>query len=103
MKKLLVVSLVIATMALAGLSITAFAHGPDGEGTTPTNEGAWEAMHEACWTGDWVAMTEAAEVVHGEGFGHMPCHGYYASEERAPADPWDGMGGHMGGGMMGWH
>ncbi len=102
MKRVLVVGLVIVTLTLAGLSIPAFAHGPDGKGATPTSEGAWEAMQEACWTGDWEAMDEAADAVHGEGFGHMPHHDY-APEEGSPADPWGGMGGHMGGGMMGRH
>lgn len=45
----------------------------------PTKQDAWEAMYEACVNGDWEAMAEAAEEAHG-----------------------DGMGGHMGGGMMGW-
>ena len=38
-------------------------------------------------------MAEAAEEVHGEDFGDMPCHG--------DGDNHWGMGGHMGGGMMG--
>lgn len=100
MKKVLLVGLVIASLSLtAGFAIPALAHGPEGEDTTPANQGAWEAMHEACETGDWEAMAEAAEEVHGDDFGYMPCHD---EGDHAPATRWGGMGGHMGGGMMGW-
>ncbi len=108
MKKTLLVGLVVASLSLlaAGLAIPAFAHGPEGREATPANHEAWEAMHEACDNGDWEAMAEAAEEVHREGLGNMPCHGegYYAPEEgtQTPDNHWNGMGGHMGGGMMGW-
>ena len=102
MKRVLVVVLVIAVLSLAGLAIPVFALGSGGGGAPPANQEAWEAMHEACETGDWEAMAEAAEEAHGEGFGHMHHHGYYAPEEGGPYDAWGGMGGHMGGGMMGW-
>ncbi len=105
MKKVLMVGLVMVTLGLlAGFAIPVFAHGLDED--VPTDQEAWEAMHEACETGDWEAMAEAAEEVHGEDFDSMPCHGedYYSSEEenRSSTSGWGGMGGHMGGGMMGW-
>ncbi len=40
----------------------------------PANEEAWEAMHETCENGNWEAMEEAAEEIHGEDFSDMPCH-----------------------------
>jgi len=99
MKKLLLTGSIVLALGLliAGFTTPIFAHGPD-DGTTPVDEEAWEAMHEACEDGDWEAMTEAAEEVHGEDFGYMPCHD---ENDYAPANRWDGMGGHMGRGMMG--
>lgn len=81
MKRILLVGLVVASLGLlaAGFAIPAFAHGPGGGEAAPADQDAWEAMYEACVNGDWEAMAEAAEEAHG-----------------------DGMGGHMGGGMMGW-
>jgi len=88
MKRILVIGLVMATLGLAGsFAIPAFAHDP-GDGAAGGS--AWETMHEACANGDWEAMTEAAEEVHGANPGEAPCPGDY-----------DGEGGHMGGGMMG--
>ncbi len=83
MKKLLLIGSIVLILGLliAGFTTPIFAHGPDDGGATPADEEAWEAMHEACENGDWEAMAEAAEEVHGEDFGYM--------------------GGHMGGGMMG--
>ncbi|MFC2021720.1 hypothetical protein ACFLTR_00670 [Chloroflexota bacterium] len=98
MKTILVIGLVIATLGLlAGFAIPVFAHGPDED--VPANQEAWESMHEACEIGDWEAMAEAAEEVHGEDFDSMPCHGedYYAPDNHG-----GGMGSHMGRGMMGW-
>ena len=54
-------------------------------------------MHEACESGDWEAMAEAAEEVHGEDFDYMPCHD---ENDSAPTNHWGGMRGHMGRGMM---
>ncbi len=98
MKKLLLIgsTLLILGLLITGLTAPLFAHGPDDGGATSDNEEAWEAMHEACESGDWEAMAEAAEEAHGEDFDHMTDHG--------EANRWDGMGGHMGGGwgsMMG--
>ncbi len=31
-------------------------------------------MHEDCENGDWEAMAEATEEMHGEDFDDMPCH-----------------------------
>ena len=82
MKKLLLIGSIVLVLGLliTGFTAPLFAHSPDDGGATLENEGAWDAMHEACANGDWEAMTEAAEEVHGEEFGYM--------------------GGHMGGGMM---
>ena len=103
MKRILVISLVIAILGLlAGFTIPVFAHGPDEDASV--NQEAWEAMPEACEDGDWEAMAEAAGEVHGEDFGDMPCHDdYYAPGEgnTGSTTGWGGMGGHMGGGMMG--
>ena len=95
MKRILLVGLLVASLGLlvAGFAIPVFAHGPGGGEAAPADQDAWESMHEACETGDWEAMAEAAEEVHGEDFGDMPCHGDGSNH-------W-GMGGHMGGGMMG--
>ena len=76
-------------------AIPVLAHSPDdGEATTPHSE-AWEAMHEACETGDWEAMAEAAEEVHGEDFSSMPDEDDYTSNNG-----WGGMMGGGWGGMM---
>ena len=84
MKKLLLIGLTVLVVGLLiiGFTTPLFAHSPDDGGATPADEGAWEAMHEACESGDWEAMAEAAEEAHGEDFGYMG-------------------GGMMGGGMMG--
>ena len=89
MKKLLLIGSIVLVLGLlvVGFSTSIFAHGPDDGEATAADEGAWEAMHEACENGDWEAMHEAAEEVHGEDFDHMSYGG--------------GMGGHMGRGMMG--
>jgi hypothetical protein len=116
MKRILLVGLVVAGLTVVGFSVPAFAHGPEATGTVTTNQGTWEAMYEACWTGDWEAMAEAAEAVHGEDFGYMHFHGEgnYAPKEgdQVPANNWGGTWDHMGGGttggggggggMMGW-
>lgn len=88
MKKWLLVGSVVLVLGLllAGFTTPIFGHSPDDSGATFADEGAWEAMHEACESGDWQAMAEAAEQVHGEDFGHMSYRG--------------GMGGHLGRGMM---
>ena len=100
MKTSLLVGLAMVGLALlvAGFGVPVFAHAPEGGEATTANQETWEAMHEACETGDWEAMADAAAEVHGEDFGYMPCHG----EGYHPANPGGGMGGHMGGGMMGW-
>lgn len=104
MKKVLVFGLVVVTLGLlAGFAIPVFAHGLDGD--VPIDQESWEAMHKGCETGDWEAMAEAAEEVHGENIGAMPCHGedYDSSGEESGSSTsgWGGMGGGMGGGMMG--
>ena len=108
MKKILIVSLVLVSLVLVAVfTVPIFAHGPeDGE---PADQDAWGAMHEACESGDWEAMAEAAEEVHGDDFDYSSCggDGYYApGEDASSATRWGGMGGHMGGsgwgGMMSW-
>ncbi|MEE8470689.1 MAG: hypothetical protein V3S51_05100 [Dehalococcoidia bacterium] len=100
MNRILLVGLVPVGLGLlaAALAIPAFAHGPEGGDEVAADQGAWEAMHEACEDGDWEAMVEAAGEVHGEDFGHMPWHG---DGDPVHPDSWHGMNGHMGGGMMG--
>jgi hypothetical protein len=100
MKKLLIGSIIVVLgLLIAGFATPIFAHGPDGDGATSSDDEVWEAMHEACESGDWEAMAEAAEEVHGDSFEYMPCH-----DEDDHTDHWrGGMGGHMGGGMMGWY
>ena len=97
MKKLLLIGSIALVVALliAGSTLPIFAHTPDDGGATAENEGAWEAMHEACESGDWEAMEEA----HGEDFGSMPHHD---EDDHTSADHWGGRGDHMGSGMMGW-
>ncbi len=100
MKKFLLIGSIVLVLGLLviGSTTSIFAHGPNDDGATPANEEAWEAMHEACESGDWEAMAEAAEEAHGEDY-DMP---YHDEDDYAPANRWGGMGGHMGGGMMGW-
>ena len=98
MKKLLLIGSIVLVLGLliAGFATPIFAHSPDDGGVTPANEEAWEAMHEACESGDWEAMAEAAEEAHGEDWdGHMGGSMW--------GNGLNGMGGgHMGRGMMGW-
>jgi hypothetical protein len=100
MKKLLLIGSMVLVLGLlmVGFTTPIFAHGPGNGGTTPVDEEAWEAMHEACESGDWEAMAEAAEEVHGDDFEYMPYH----REDAYGPSWWGGMGGHMGRGMMGW-
>ena len=103
MKKFIVIGAIVIGLILA-FGIPALAHGPgDGEGVPPDSE-AWEAMHEACESGDWEAMEEAAEEFHEEyGYGYHH-HGYGSFDgEQDSGYGWGGMmdrgwGGHM----MGW-
>ncbi len=101
MKKWLLIASIVLVLGLliAGFTIPIFAHGSDDGGATLENEEAWETMHKACENGDREAMAEAAEEMHGEDFDHMPCHD---EDDYAPDNHRGGMGGHMGGGMMGW-
>ena len=100
MKKLLLIGSIVLVVGLLifGFTTPIFAYGPDDGGATSADEEAWEAMHEACESGDWEAMAEAAEEAHGDDLDNIPCHseGDYAPNWRG------GMGGHMGRGMMGW-
>jgi len=110
MKKLLLAGLILAGLGLlvGAFAIPALANEQDENQDTGISGNAWEAMHEACETGDWEAMAEAAKEAHGEDFGNMPCHG---ENSGAPGEStgvttnsWGDMGDHMGGGMMhnGW-
>jgi hypothetical protein len=109
MKRILLIGLIMASMSLliAVFAIPAFAHGPGGK-TGSTDNGEWEAMYEACLSGDWGAMIEAAKEVHENYSGYMPCFGYnegtggYNEESQSPSSGWGEIGHHMGGGMMGW-
>ena len=100
MKKLLLVGLIVLVLGLliAGIAAPIFAHDPEDGSTTPADDTAWEAMHEACENDDWEAMGEAAEEAHGEDLDDMPCH----DENDDAPNRWGGMDGHMGSGMMGW-
>ncbi len=87
-KKLLIGSiLLVLGLLIVGATTPIFGHSPDDGGAPPADGEAWEAMHEACESGDWEAMTEAAEEAHGDDHAHHW---------------WGGMGGHMGRGMMSW-
>ena len=99
MKKWLLIGLTVLVVGLliAGFTTPIFAHDPNDVGTTPDNDEVWEAMHEACEIGDWEAMAEAAEEVHGEDFDNMP---YHDENDYTSANRWGGMSGHMGSGMM---
>ena len=94
MKRFLVAGLVVTTLGLliAGFVTPLFAHGSeDGQ----ANEEVWEAMHEACESGDWEAMAEAAEAAE-------DCD-MMGGDMMGGDMMGDGMmgGGMMGGGMMG--
>jgi len=95
MKKILLVSL-LATLAIVGaiIAIPVFAEGPDDGDNSSANQTAWEKMHQACATGDWDQMAEAAKEFNGTGFCPMISQNnstYYNN----------GANGFMGGGMMG--
>ncbi len=94
MKKLLLIGSIVLVLGLliVGSTTFIFAHGTEDGGTTPANEAAWETMHEACENGDWEAMAEAAEEVHGEDFGYMP---YHDGNYHTTANGWSGMMGGM--------
>jgi hypothetical protein len=106
LKKIFLIGIIITTVGLiAGFSIPAFAHDP-GEAAAPVGD-AWQAMHEACESGDWEAMAESAEEFH-EQNGYGDCPGYGFSDGDADSTSGTngmmggGWGGHMGGNMMGW-
>jgi hypothetical protein len=115
MKKLLIIGGVTALLSLLTVfwAIPALAKGPDDAESTPAEQETWEKMHETCEEGDWDAMTEAAEEVHGKDFNTMPCHEESSTspdeEGQSPSHHGDMdndmhgnmMGGHTGGGMMG--
>ncbi len=98
--RFLLIGLVMAIVGVlvAGFASPIFADSPDNGEATPADEEAWETMHEACESGDWEVIAEAAKEMHGEDFDYIPCHD---EDNHAPANHWGGMGGHMGGGMMG--
>ncbi len=100
MKKLLLTGSIALLLGflIAGVTLPISAHDSGDGTTTPENEEAWEAMHQACENGDWEAMAEAAEEVHGEDFDHMPCHD---EDDHTHANHGDDMSGHMGGGTGG--
>ena len=101
MKKYLLIGSVLAilTLLMAVFVIPVLAHGPEDGETVPADQEAWEAMHEACEDGDWEAMAETAEEVHGKDFSSMPCHD---EDDYTSNNGWGGMGGGMmDGGMMG--
>lgn len=124
MKKTLMASLVVVSL-VAVFAIPAFAHAPAGEAAAQT-EDVWDDMYEACLSGDWEAMTEAAQDLHGgntswvlgpadnnEGLGTdtpFTGAGWDAMDEvmddvhtdsndnmPAPGAGWGATGGHMGG------
>ena len=101
MKKLLLIGSIALVVALliAGSTLPIFAHAPDDGGATAENAEVWEAIHEACEDGDWEAMAEAAEKVHGGDFDSMPCPD---EDDHNSAHHRGGMGGHMHGSMMVW-
>lgn len=86
MKRMLLGSLVGLVMGLliAGLAIPAFAQRAGNDASDP-----WDAMHQACQSGDWDDMDQAAQQAHGGDLSDMPCH-----------NGTDGAGGMMGGGGM---
>jgi len=101
-KKILLIGSVLAVLSLLTVfwTIPALAQGPENGESTPTDQGTWEAMHEACEEGDWEAMAEAAEEVHGD-LDYTPCHSddYPATDDSRQTFP--NRGGNMGGNMMG--
>ncbi len=106
MKKILLVGLIVVAVGLAaGFAVPVLGHDPVDKNSGISEQGTWQAMHEACQEGDWDAMAEAAQEVH-EGLGYGPCHIYGSSySEDGSANSRGGMmGGHMSGwgGMMGW-
>jgi hypothetical protein len=109
MKKSLSIGLLMAVMSIliAVFAIPAFAHGSGGD-TSSKDNGDWEAMYEACLSGDWDAMIAAAEEVHENYSGYMPCFGYdegtggSTGGSQSFSGGWRGAGHHMGGGIMGW-
>lgn len=115
MKKILLVSLITLSVVLLAVFLVIPAFAQD-EKTTAQEQ--WQAMYEACQSGDWQAMQDAMQQVDWD---DMPCHQGYPTPQN-PQDgntgsnyQWGGMGGGMmggggmggfghmgGGGMMGW-
>ena len=99
MKRILVIGSMIAVLSLSlVIAIPVLAHGSGDGDPALADQEVWEVMHEACEDGDWEAMGEAAEGVHGEDFNSMPCHD---EDDYSSNDDGHGMSGHMGGGKMG--
>ena len=61
-RMILIVGIVSAIIGVAaGFGIPSLAaQGPIEEAPPEVEQGAWQAMHEACEQGDWQAMNEAA-------------------------------------------
>ena len=64
--RFLLVGLVVAILGvlIAGFASPIFAHGPGGDGATPSNSEVWEEMHQACENGDYEAMVEWHDECH---------------------------------------
>ncbi|MBI2907789.1 MAG: hypothetical protein HYX92_09055 [Chloroflexi bacterium] len=95
MRRTLLAGLVglVTGLLVAGFALPAFAQRV-GDATD-----AWDAMHQACLSGDWEAMNQAAQQAHGGIPGGM-----MGGRGRTGAGGMmgNGGGGMMGGGMMGW-
>lgn len=95
--------IVLGAIVGVGIAIPVFADGPSTADADVPTALTWEKMYDACRSGDWEAMAEAAEGFHGPGFGDMPCR---AGIENTTGDEntsgtTRGYRGHMGRGMMG--
>ena len=120
MKKGMLIGLIVGIAVMAALfAIPALAQNPSddaGQDSPPINQGVpdtWQNMWNACQSGDWDAMADAAEEFHGSNYGVMPCYGWSGTDDAGDTDGqnqgsgswWQGMGNMMNsvmGGNNGW-
>lgn len=112
MRKILLIGLITVSVALLTAFLVVPVLAQQGGEDKPADDSGWQEMHDACASGDWEKMADAAQKY---------CHGGDApqgtqvpsgSSGRTGRGTWGGMmgsgggmmggGGTMGGGMMGW-
>lgn len=103
MKRAWLIGMIALGAMAVGIAIPAFADGPSTADDDVPTATTWERMYDACRNGDWEAMAEAADDLHGPGFEDMPCHAGLENTtgDENPSGATRGYRDHMGRGMMG--